>query len=130
MKSFFRILPLVSAIVLFSCSKETVTPNTPGGTTSVQVEYRVTATSGHATAYQFVPVAGQSDLAEEKVTINRMTYSYTFEVVSGTEVQIRATNTNPGPDEVISEIYVNGNLLTSASATAPGASATATGIAR
>lgn len=128
-KSVFRILPLFAAILLFSCSKETVTPTAPINST-VQVEYRVSAVSGDMTIYQDVPVGGQSTLSEEKVVANRMAYTYTFTVVSGTEVKLRATNTNPGPDEVISEIYVNGNLLVSASANAPGAYAAVSGIAR
>ncbi len=129
MKSIFRILPFFAAILLFSCSKETITPTGPI-TSTVQVEYRVSAVSGDITIYQDVLVSGQSTLTEEKVVVNRMTYTYTFTVVSGTEVKLRATNTNPGPDEVISEIYVNGTLLVSASASAPGAYATVSGIAR
>jgi len=128
-KSILRILSVCATIVLFSCSKEEVTPTAPI-TTSVQVEYRVSASSGNVTVYQDVPVAGQSALSEEKITVNRMTYSYTMNVVSGTIVNLRATNTNPGPEEVISEIYVNGNLLASGSANAPGAYATASGTAR
>lgn len=130
MKPLFSTLALFTAILLFSCSKDDVTPATTGVTPPVQVEYRVYAASGNVTVYQDVPVAGQSTLTEEKIEIDRMTYTYSFTVVSGTQVSLRATNTSPGPDEVISEIYVNGNLLTSGSASAPGAYATASGMAR
>jgi len=129
MNSIFRILPFFAAILLFSCSKEEITPTAPI-TTNVQVEYRVSASSGDVTIYQDVPVAGHSNLAEEKITVNRMTYTYSFTTVSGTELKLRATNTNPSADEVISEIYVDGILLVSASANAPGAYANASGIAR
>jgi hypothetical protein len=128
-KLILRILPLFVAVLLFSCGKEDVTPGA-SPSMPLQVEYRVSASSGNVTVYQDVPVAGQSGLSEEKVTVNRMTYSYTFEVANGTTLNLRATNTNPSADEVISEIYVNGNLLTSASANSPGAYATASGIAR
>src|ERR1044072_249384 len=107
MKNIFRILPLFIAIVLFSCKKEELPSTTPGGSSTVHVEYRVSAISGNATAYQLTPVAGTNTLTEEKVTINRSTYSYSFDVLSGTNVSVRATNTTPGPDEVIVEIYVN-----------------------
>lgn len=130
MKSIFRILPLVFAIVLFSCKKEELTPTTPGVSSMVHVEYRVYAASANATAYLDVPVAGQSTLTEEKVTIDRTTYTYSFDVLSGTTVGIDVTNSNPGSEEVIAEIYVNNQLLASASASAPGAYASASGIAR
>lgn len=130
MKSIFRILPLVFAIVLISCQKEELTPATPGGNSMVHVEYRVYAVSANATVYQDVPVAGQTTLSEEKVTIDRTTYTYSFDVLSGTTVGIDATNSNPGSEEVIAEIYVNNQLLASASASAPGAYASASGIAR
>ncbi len=128
MKSIFRILPLVSAILLFSCAKEEVAPSTPGNTSTVHVEYRVTAVSGHMTVYQLVPSQGAS--IEEKVEADRMTYSYEFDVYSGTAVRLNASNTNPGPEEVIAEIYVNDVLLVTASANAPGAHALAEGVAR
>jgi hypothetical protein len=130
MKSLFRILPLLSALFLFSCTKEEVTPTTPGGTSSVQVEYRVYAASADVTIYALLPVSGQAALAEEKVDHNRMTFTSSFEAVSGTQVSIRATNRNPGPEEITVEVYVNGRLAGSASATAPGQYAAVTTIAR
>lgn len=130
MKTLFRILPLFTALFLFSCAKEEVTPNTPGVTPSVQVEYRVYAASSSATVYAMLPATGQSALAEEVIVMDRMNYSVTFEVTSGTEVSVSAKNSTPGPEEVTSEIYVNGQLVKSASANAPGQSATVTVIAR
>lgn len=129
MKTIFRILPVLTLLVLSSCSKEVVNPATPGATTSmVHVEYRVSAQSGHMTVYQLVPTQGAA--LEEKVEVNRTTYTYSFDVISGTPVRVTATNTTPSPDEVIAEIYVNDVLLTSASANAPGADALAEGIAQ
>lgn len=124
MKSIFRILPLAITVAFLSCKKEEVTPTTPGGSSTVHVEYRVSDVSGNVTIYQDVPVSGQNTLSEEKVTCNRMTYSYTFDVVKGNVLKLSATNTNPGPEEVIAEIYVNDQLVGSASANAPGADAT------
>lgn len=130
MKSVFRILPLAITLVLFSCEKEEVTPITPGGNTStVHVEYRVLAVSGNVTVYQDVPVTGQNTLGEEKVDVHRAEYSFAFDVTSGTTVNIKAANANPGPEEVIAEIYVNGQLVASGSANSPGAYATASHIA-
>ncbi|HTF03738.1 MAG TPA: hypothetical protein VK826_06915 [Bacteroidia bacterium] len=128
MKTIFRILPLVSAILLFSCSKEELPATTPVGNSTVHVEYRVSAISGDMTVYQLVPALGTS--VEEKHEINRSTYTYSFDVTSGTLVRLNASNTNLGPEEVIAEIYVNDVLLTSASANAPGAQAIAEGVAR
>lgn len=129
MNSILRILPLVFTLLFASCGKDEVSPSTPGNTTStVHVEYRVSAQSGNMTIYQLVPVQGAT--IEEKVEMNRTTYSYEFDVYSGTQVRLMATNTVPSSDEVIVEIYVNGVLLTSASANAPGADALAEGIAR
>ncbi len=130
MKTLFRILPLFAAIIFFSCTKEEVAPITPGVAPSVQVEYRVYAASSSANVFAMMPVAGQTALAEELVQMDRMTYSVTFEVMSGTEVSVTAKNSTPGPEEVTSEIYVNGQLVKSASANAPGQSASVTVIAR
>src|ERR1044071_3403053 len=118
MKSIFRILPLVITVALFSCKKEEVSPATPGGNSTVHVEYRVSDVTANVTIYQDVPVNGQNTLSEEKVTCNRMTYSYSFDVSRGQMLKLRATNTNPGPEEVIAEIYVNNQLVGSASANA------------
>jgi hypothetical protein len=128
MKTIFRILPLVFAAVFSSCTKEEVTPTTPGNASMVHVEYRVHAVSGHMTVNQLIP--SQGVLAEEKIEINRSEYTYEFDVLQGTLVRVTGTNSNPGPDEVIAEIYVNDVLLTSGSANAPGAIAKAEGIAR
>jgi hypothetical protein len=130
MNSLFRILPLLSVLFLFSCTKEEVTPLTPGVAPSVQVEYRIYAASSSATVYAMLPVSGQSALSEEVVAMDRMTYSVTFEVKSGTEVSVSAKNSTPGPEEVTSEIYVNGQLVKSASANAPGQTASVTVIAQ
>jgi hypothetical protein len=130
MKNVFRILPLAIALLLFSCKKEEVTPVTPGITSTVHVEYRVYAASSNVTVYQDVSVSGQNTLVQEKVTVNRSTYSYSFDVMSGTMLRLKATNTNPGPEEVIAEIFVNDQLLYTGSATTPGAYAVTAGIAR
>lgn len=130
MKAIFRILPLAIAVVLFSCKKEELPTTTPVGSSTVHVEYRVYAVSANATIYQDVPAIGQNTLTEEKVTTDRTTYTYAFDVVGGTALRLSATNTNPGPEEVIAEIYVNNQLIAAATATAPGAYATATGTAR
>jgi hypothetical protein len=130
MNSVLRILPLFAAIIFFSCTKEEVPPSTPGVTPSVQVEYRVYAASSSATVYAMLPVVGHSALSEEVIAMDRMTYSVTFEVKSGTEVSVSAKNSTPGPEEVTSEIYVNGQLVKSASANAPGQSASVTVIAQ
>ena len=94
----------------------------------VHVEYRVHANSGRMTIYQFIP--SQGVLAEEKIEINRTDYSVEFDVLQGSLVRVSATNSMPGPDEVITEIYVNDVLLASGTANAPGAMAKAEGIAR
>lgn len=130
MNTIFRILPLFAAIIFFSCTKEEVTPYTPGVTPSVQVEYRVYAASASADVYAMLPVAGQSALAEESIVMDRMNYSVTFEVKSGTEVKVSAKNSTPGSEEVTAEIYVNGQLVKSASANAPGQIASAIVIAK
>lgn len=126
MKFIFRILPLVITVALFSCKKEEVSPSTPGSSSPVHVEYRVSAVSGNVTIYQDVPMSGQNTLHQEKVTCNRPTYSYTFDVSTGKVLKLSASNTNPGPEEVIAEIYVNNRLVGSASANAPGADAVVT----
>ncbi|MCK6641076.1 MAG: hypothetical protein L6Q81_13415 [Bacteroidia bacterium] len=128
MKNIFRILPLVFAVVFASCTKEEIAPLTPGVPSMVHVEYRVHANSGRMTVHQLVP--SQGVLAEEKVEINRSEYSYEFDVLQGTFVSVTGTNSMPGPDEVITEIYVNDVLLATGSANAPGAVAKAEGIAR
>lgn len=130
MKLLLRILPLFAALFLLSCTKEEVSPTTPGGTSTVQVEYRVYAASSDVTIYAFLPSIGVPALSEQKINVNRMNYSKVFNVTSGTEVSIRASNRNPGAEEVIAEIYVNGQLLVSASANAPGHTAVAAGIAQ
>lgn len=129
-KTLLRILPLFTALFLFSCTKEEVTPTTPGVPSMVQVEYRVYAASSNAVIYAMLPVAGQANLTEQVIDLTRMTYTQTFEVKTGTEVSITAKNANPGSEEVTAEIYVNGNLLATASANAPGQSAVATGTAK
>jgi hypothetical protein len=128
MKNTFRILPLVIAVVFASCTKEEVTPSTPGTPSMVHVEYRVHAVSGHMTVNQLIP--SQGVLAEEKIEVNRQDYSYEFDVLQGTLVRVTGTNSTPGSDEVIAEIYVNDVLLTSGTANAPTAIAKAEGIAR
>lgn len=128
MKNIFRILPLVFAVVFVSCTKEEIAPSTPGTSSMVHVEYRVHANSGRMTVYQLIP--SQGVLAEEKIEINRTDYSVEFDVLQGSLVRVSATNSMPGPDEVITEIYVNDVLLASGTANAPGAMAKAEGIAR
>jgi hypothetical protein len=113
-----------------SCTKDEVARTTPGGTSTVQVEYRNYAASGSASVVALLPEAGQQGLSEQHYDMNRVNYSSTFEVTSGTAVSIKAKNANPGSEEVIAEIYVNGTLLVSGNANAPGHYATASGIAK
>ena len=126
MKPIFFALSL--SVLLFSCSKEEVTPTAPGVTTTVHVEYRVTAVSGHVIVNQLVPFQGAT--VDQQVEVNRSTYAYKFDATSGTALRISAKNTDFGPEEVIAEIYVNDVLFTSGSANAHGATALAEGVAQ
>ena len=129
-KVLFRILPIFFAIILISCTKEEVTPTTPGGTSTVQVKYHVYAASGNVTVFQMVPAAGSTQLSEEKLTVNRMNYEKEITVTSGAEVSLKATNYNPGPEEVTVEIYINNVLAKVNVVSTPGATAEATVIAQ
>jgi hypothetical protein len=130
MNKIFRILPFFAVLLFASCTKEEITPTAPVAPTNVHVEYRVYAASALADVYAMLPVAGSSTLVEEHTSINRMNYSLKFDVAVNTEVSVSAKNTNPGPEEVIVEIYVNDQLVKSGSANGPGQIATATVIAK
>lgn len=125
MKRILPVIVLLTSFAFASCEKEALpSPSTnPTNATPVQVEYRVFGESGHLTIEYLVPEAGQ--MVTQEVNADRTNNSMIFEWKAGSLFSVKARNAMPSGKEVKAEIYINGNLVKSATANAPGSVASA-----
>lgn len=123
---------LLLTIVSFgsSCKKknaapETTTVSAPEDKT-IKVQYRVSAPSGQMDVkYTFNEGGIVKTVAQ---TVNRLTYSFSFEWSKGEKLSLHASNTTPSVKAVTVEIYVNGVLFKSGQTDDEGGIASAEGI--
>lgn len=127
---------ILAAVLFFTvitgftaCQKEEIPA--PAGTTStpaadMQVEYKIRGNSG-SLDIEYIRADATGLPATVKETISRNETSVTFTWKSGNYLFVKASNTTPSHDEVIVELYVNGELKKAASANNPGATAVAEG---
>ncbi|MBC7862341.1 MAG: hypothetical protein IAF38_05150 [Bacteroidia bacterium] len=122
---------IIAIALLTSCEKNDDQPlSAPSSATttveSINVEYKVHANSG---SFSFEYIA--PDAAGKPVTLtgtsNKMDQSFSFNYEKYKTLKIKAKNISSSSDEVTVEIYVNGSIIVSGSANAPGAWASAEG---
>ncbi len=132
MKNIITFALLLTITSFGSCKKKTTAPeSTPTTTTApedkvIKVQYRVSAPSGQMNVQYTFNEGGV--VKTETQTFNRLTFSYSFEWITGQNLSISASNATPSGKEVIVEIYVDGVLFKSGEANSPGAVASAEGI--
>ncbi len=112
-----------------ACSKEELpapATTTTVPATAIQVEYKVRGFSGNL-SIEYIKAGANGMPVTVKETSNRNEINVPFSWTSGSYLFVKASNTVPSHDEVVVELYVNGELKKSASANNPGASAIAEG---
>jgi hypothetical protein len=135
MKNIITLALLLTILSFGSCKKKTTAPEstttatttTPTAETkTINVQYRVSASSGQMTVEYTFNDAGE--VKTIKSNVNRLTFSYSFEWSKGQKLSLSAYNTVASGKEVLVEIYVDGVLFKSGSANAPNAVAAAEGV--
>lgn len=133
MKNIISLALILTIVSFSSCSKKkNVAPATTTGSTStiadnekINVQYRVTSSSGQINV-EYITV--EDGVAKTNTTkVNRYTFSYSFDWTKHKKLYVSASNTTPSSKEVVVEIYVNGELFRSGKANAAGAVASAEG---
>lgn len=112
-----------------ACSKEELpapATSTPVPATAIQVEYKIRGFSG-SIDIEYIKADANGMPVTVKETSNRNEINVPFSWKSGSYLFVKASNAVPSHDEVIVELYVNGELKKSASANNPGAVAIAEG---
>ena len=132
MKKIISFTLVLTILSLFSCNKKknNVAPETATATeateTPIEVQYRVTAASGHFNVeYTFLD---DGVVTTKTVLVNKINFTYSFTWATNKNLLIKASNETPSGKDVLVEIYVNGVLFKSGNANAPGAIAIAEGI--
>jgi hypothetical protein len=117
MKNIKSIVPFLSLVVLsfsfVSCEKEKIAPvvnhNHPAKT--VSVEYRITSLTGDITVNYLAPCQGLTGLNPVETQINKTTHTITFDCYTGTFLSIEAWNNDYSKNEIILEIFVDGEIF-------------------
>jgi hypothetical protein len=133
MKNIITLALLLSLVSFSSCSKKkNVAPETTTTTTNttdntkINVQYRVSSSSGQIKV-QYTTVE-DGVIKTNEAEVNRYTFSYSFDWTTKQKLSVSAYNSNPSNKEVVVEIYVNGELFKSGKANAAGAVASAEGV--
>ena len=129
MKKITTFALILTVLSFASCKKKSSAPTEPTSTpapTSIDVQYRVTSSSGHFNVEYMSLVDGKA--VATNVEVNKISFAYSFSWTTKQKLSIKAYNSTPSAEEVLVEIYVNGVLFKSASANARGASALAEGV--
>lgn len=101
---------LIVAVGLTSCSRKK--DEVPQVTiTNINVEYRITSASGKVTARFLAPQTNSGTLVEKEQEFNKSVCSISFTTNSGNFLSIEAWNTLHTRDEIVLEIFANGNLI-------------------
>ncbi len=126
MKKIIVIITCAVAVVFTSCKKnETPQPNS-GTMMSYNVEYRIENNSGNVQADYVTYQNGTYSNVHE--VLNRNNESISFTGKAGINLSLSAYNSTPSAQEVIVQIFVNGRLVASGDATAPGVKAEAKAV--
>jgi hypothetical protein len=133
MKNIITLALLLTVITFGSCSKKkNVAPETTTSTSTtttdnkINVQYRVTSTTGQINVEYTTVVDGT--VTTVKTQVSRYTFSYTFDWTKGQKLSVSAYNSTPANKEVVVEIYVNGELFKSGKADLAGTVASAEGV--
>lgn len=129
MKNVFVFALLLAFISFSSCKKSAAAPEsttTVPENNTIKVQYRVSAPSGQMNVQYTINEGGEVKIITS--TINRLTFSYSFEWNKGEMLSVLAKNTIPSDKSVTVEIYVNGTLFKTGQTNTSGGLASAEGI--
>lgn len=131
MKNIITIALLLTIMSFGSCKKKATAPESATTTAApedktIKVQYRVSAPSGQMSVKYTFNEGGV--VKTTKTTVNRLTYSFSFEWSKGEMLSLHASNVVASTKAVTVEIYVNGVLFKSGTTDEEGGVASAEGI--
>jgi hypothetical protein len=129
MKNLFLSFVVLAGLTLVSCNKDKENElSTPANTTTtLHVEYRISAESGDVNVTYSAPNANTNELEEKTENYTRTYSTISFDYSSGHKFSVQAVNTNPSHKTVQVELYIDGVLKAKGTSTSPSQIAIASG---